>query len=103
MQALPNHEHIRASIGLPNSWAIVQKDYKLKNIIGEGSFGTVVKAKRIDSGVTCAIKCIQNIFGSRYHAKKVLREVSLLRKLSKFKKNIYTPKLLDIIIPCETE
>ena len=58
MQSLTNHEHIRAGLGLSDSWAIVQKDYKLYNIIGEGSFGTVVKAKQIDTGVFCAIKCI---------------------------------------------
>lgn len=33
-----------------------------------------------------------------YHAKEVLREISLLRKLSKLKENIFTVRLHDVLI-----
>ena len=42
------------------------------------------------------------MFGSVHHAKKVLREISLLRQLTKVPKNLFTTRLLDVIIPAET-
>ena len=46
-----------------------------------------------------AIKMIQNIFSDIYQCKKVLREIEIMRKLTKMKENIFTTKLVDIIIP----
>ena len=38
-----------------------------------------------------------------YVTRKVLRELTLLRKLSEMKDNIFTTKILDIILPLEVE
>jgi serine/threonine protein kinase len=47
--------------------------------LGTGSFGTVVQAKHKISGKTYAVKHISNVFKNTYSARKVLREISILR------------------------
>jgi len=46
-----------------------------------------------------AIKLIEHPFDNYYSALQLSREIKILRKLSEMKNNIFTPKLLDIIIP----
>mgnify|MGYP001150325504 CR=1 FL=1 len=46
-----------------------------------------------------AIKLIGDIENSSYSVRKVLREIIILRKLSEIEGNIFTVKLLDVIIP----
>ena len=46
-----------------------------------------------------AIKLIRNIFRNIYECRKVLREITILRQLSRMKNNLFTPELLDIVIP----
>ena len=50
-----------------------------------------------------AIKLIQNIDKSSYTTRKVLREIIILRKLSEIEENLFTIKLLDVIIPLVEE
>ena len=50
-----------------------------------------------------AIKLIQNIDKSSYTTRKVLREIIILRKLSEMDENLFTIKLLDVIIPLVEE
>ena len=45
-----------------------------------------------------AIKHIEEIFKHNYHAKKVARELALLIQLSS-DENIFSTRLLDVIIP----
>ena len=42
---------------------------------------------------------MKNIFNDVYQARKVLREITLLRKLSRIPNNIFTSQLYDIILP----
>ena len=42
---------------------------------------------------------ILDIDKSSYHLRKLLREIIILRKLSEIEDNIFTTKLLEIIIP----
>lgn len=46
-----------------------------------------------------AVKIIKNVFGTDYQARKVLREVSLLRQLSEIPGNVFTTQLYHVIIP----
>ena len=46
-----------------------------------------------------AVKLIRGVFASNYNARKVLREVSLHSQLSAMKGNVFSAKLLDIVIP----
>jgi serine/threonine protein kinase len=67
--------------------------------MGEGAFGTVVRAKSRSSGNLVAIKLLDKINTSPYTSRKVLREVKLMKKLSEIDNNIYTTTLIDIITP----
>lgn len=62
-----------------------------------------MKARAKDSGEIFAIKLIKNVFHDNYHAKKVLREVVIMRQLSKMARNVFTTKLHDVILPCSKE
>ena len=58
-----------------------------------------MSAKNRKTGEKVAIKLIKDIAKSTYGARKILREIVLLRKLSECPNNIFTVKLLDIILP----
>lgn len=46
---------------------------------------------------------MKNIFDDLYQARKTLREIKILRKLSRIPNNLFTTNLLDIILPIEVE
>ena len=71
--------------------------------LGTGAFGEVVLAKNRETGDKVAIKLITDVSKTPYGARKVLREIVLLRKLSECPNNIFTVKLLDVIIPPSKE
>ena len=50
-----------------------------------------------------AIKLMKNIFDDLYQARKTLREIKILRKLSRIPNNLFTTNLLYIILPVEVE
>jgi serine/threonine protein kinase len=68
-------------------------------LLGEGSFGQVVKAQHIKTGKLYAIKLIKNVFKDEFSARKILREIQILRVFSKMERNIFTTKIFDIITP----
>ena len=68
--------------------------------MGEGTFGTVVKAVNLLTNETVAIKLIRSPFENKYIARQTLREVKLLRELTEMAENgRFTNQLLDIILP----
>lgn len=87
------------SMALDSVWKYVHGDYELLEKLGQGSYGLVLKAKHRDTGKVCAIKHIKNVFYNAYEAIKILREVHIMRKLSCMKTNIFTSKLIDVIVP----
>jgi len=68
-------------------------------MIGQGSFGTVVKAQNRATRKYVAIKLLEGFNKTTYSARKVLREVQILSKMSELDTNIFTSKLVDLIIP----
>jgi CDC-like kinase len=71
----------------------------LQEFLGEGTYGQVIRAKDKKTGELVAIKLIKNIFRCTYAARLLLREIFILRKLTEMEENIFTVKLLDIILP----
>lgn len=67
---------------LDNHWNELKDDYKMVKILGKGTFGTVVKAVHRQTKTVVAIKYIDGISKNSYSARKVLREVKIMRKLS---------------------
>ena len=82
----------------------IRAKYKVTRIIGKGAGGTVYKAKNRASGQVVAIKAIEHscegdsdevIF---YKAKQILREVAVLRHLSKLPGAAdFIPRLIEVI------
>lgn len=55
--------------------------YRLKEVIGKGSYGVVCSALDMDTGEKVAIKKINNVFDHVSDATRILREIKLLRLL----------------------
>lgn len=71
-------------------------DYQLIGKIGQGSYGTVVKAKHLPSKKMVAIKKVSNIFNHPVDAKRLLREVMILRSMGRHRNIV---KLYDVLEP----
>ena len=83
------------------AWELVKKKYKVTEVLGNGGFGFVFAAKNRQSGEKVAIKMIKidTERDGSYFLRKLLREIVILRKLSEMKDNVFTNKLLEIILP----
>jgi mitogen-activated protein kinase 1/3 len=80
-------------------WRNALKDYEFIKLIGMGSYGEVVQAKHRKTGTPVAIKLIKNVFKSDYDAKKIIREIQILRQFTQMENNCFTTKIYDIIAP----
>jgi len=96
-------ESIQSISNLPRVWSHIAADYNFIKIQGQGSFGQVVKATQKSTSKTVAIKYIQDAFDNIHSCKRVFREIAILRRLTQMENNIFTVKLLDVIIPEENE
>jgi mitogen-activated protein kinase 1/3 len=59
----------------------VGTEYEIEKIIGIGSYGSVCRAIQKSTSKKVAIKRMQNIFEDEIDCKRILREITLLRKL----------------------
>ena len=81
------------------TWQCILEDYQIKNLIGAGSYGEVMKAKHKQSQIKVAIKKINIPVNASIHLYKcIIREISILRQLSKRSSNKFTALLLDVIV-----
>jgi mitogen-activated protein kinase 1/3 len=78
---------------LPN-WALGSR-YCLTKKLGAGSYGNVYEALDKKTGSKVAIKQVSGIFKDIADARRMLREISILHKLSH--PNVI--KVLDILLP----
>ena len=67
--------------------------------MGKGSFGSLVKAQYRVTWQVVAIKHISNAFANIESAEQVFRDITILRQLTKLQNNLFTPKLIQIIVP----
>ena len=91
----------RKSIKLGAVWQTICHRYQPITFLGEGTFGQVVKARDLKSGKLVAIKLIRNAFSSNYESRKLLREIMILRQLTQMEDNVFSPGLIDILIPAK--
>lgn len=84
------------------AWRPVQHKYKILQLLGHGSFGMVMLAKCLSTKQKVAIKLITDAYKSTYNFKKVMREIQIMKQLTKMKNNIYTTKFLDLIVDEES-
>jgi mitogen-activated protein kinase 1/3 len=74
-------------------------EYEIIKQIGSGSYGSVVEAKKMSTGAKVAIKRMNNLFDDTVDCKRILREITLLRKLDH--PNLI--KIIEIIQPKDWE
>ena len=74
-------------------------DYKYIRKLGKGTYGYVFEAEHVTSGKRVAIKKIEDVFRRNHYARKILREVSILRRLN----SEFTVNIIDIIEPKNSE
>ena len=77
-----------------SSFEILQK-YTLIRPVGQGAYGVVISAQDSDTGRKVAIKKIHHAFRDTLDAKRLLREIKLLRQLRH--ENIIS--IVDILPP----
>ncbi|KAG6594199.1 CMGC/MAPK protein kinase [Phytophthora cinnamomi] len=62
-------------------WSEIAPNYSIECVLGQGSYGQVVRCKHLPTGEIVAIKKIQNVFSDPIDAKRILRELCILRQL----------------------
>ena len=96
---------------LHSTWSTLKKDYKLTEVIAQGSSssGQIVKGRHRQSNLEVAIKKIDcSTDDGNLSMSYVLREVMILRKLSECSSEMdgscqYTTKLYDVIMHENTQ
>jgi len=73
----------------------VGTDYICEKLLGTGSYGKVALATKKSTNQKVAIKRMENIFDDETDCKRILREVTLMRKL----KHPFLVELIEILYP----
>ena len=86
----------RGSLGLNKfaDWE-VGDNYVCEKLLGTGSYGSVCMAIQKSTGKKVAIKRMENIFEDEIDCKRILREITLLRKL----RHPFVVELIEILEP----
>ena len=71
--------------------------YKCEKLLGKGSYGEVAQAIQLSTGKRVAIKKMDNIFEDETDCKRILREITLLRKL----RHPCVVELIEILQPSD--
>ena len=77
------------SQALSSHWRFLKEDYKIIEIIGEGTYGEVVKGIRRETQQKYAIKCLIFDKSEAFRLKCCIREIQILKYLSQMDQNIY--------------
>jgi len=72
------------------------KHYKIRKIVGLGAFGEVSIAKHLPSGERVAIKIVKDFLKHSMLARSTIREVSILRQLTKLIKGGAYPHVVTL-------
>jgi mitogen-activated protein kinase 1/3 len=69
----------------------------VERVLGTGSYGSVCRAIQLSSGRKVAIKRVKNVFEDDIDCKRILREITLLRKLN----HPSVVKIIEILEPSD--
>ena len=86
---------------LGSTWEIVNKKYSITKFLGSGAYGQVMKCICRTTHQVVAIKMISNFIEPSYEFKKVMREIQIMKNFKAMKTNIFTTRLVEIIVPDE--
>ena len=67
----------------------------MERVLGTGSYGSVCRAIQVSTGKKVAIKRVKNVFEDDVDCKRILREVTLMRKLN----HPSVVKIIEILEP----
>lgn len=84
-------------------WKLLSNKYQIKESLGIGTFGDVVKAKCLKSGKRVAIKLQKLDISNQYQIRKIAREIEILKHLSKLRSNVFSTNLVEVIMPFEID
>jgi mitogen-activated protein kinase 1/3 len=71
----------------------------VERILGTGSYGSVCRALQISTGHKVAIKRVKNVFEDDVDCKRILREITLMRKMN----HPSVVKIIEIIEPTNSK
>jgi len=77
----------------------IDKKYKPLKKLGTGAYGVVISAKNVETEQKVAIKKVSDVFHNLLDAKRILREVRLLRHFNH--RNVLA--IMDMVHPAEEE
>ena len=72
-------------------------NYIVERVLGTGSYGSVCRAIQVSTGNKVAIKRVKNVFDDEVDCKRILREVTLMRKLN----HPSVVKIIEILEPSD--
>ena len=86
---------------ISREFSYLSSQYEIIKLVGQGSYGIVVKALKKQTKQIVAIKKFSNLYRDIIDTKRILREIAILRQLSEHPHpNIIS--IYDIIIPNES-
>lgn len=86
---------------ISSEFSYLSSQYEIIKLVGQGSYGIVVKALKKQTKQIVAIKKFSNLYRDIIDTKRILREIAILRQLSEHPHpNIIS--IYDIIIPNES-
>lgn len=74
---------------------IVGSNYLVERLLGTGSYGSVCRAVQMSTGNKVAIKRVKNVFEDEVDCKRILREITLMRKMN----HPAVVKIIEILEP----
>ena len=79
-----NNEESKVAEKIHKVWKkmCIQTGFKILENLGQGTYGTVMKAQCQETKQVYAVKLIDGAFETPYRARQLLREIRILRKLS---------------------
>ena len=84
---------------LDNEWKTVDKKYIITKYLGEGTYGQCMKGHNRLTNDQVAIKHVYGFLEDPKKFKNVIREIEIMKQLSTMRNNIFTCRLIEVLVP----